>query len=180
MRTEHVIRDATPEDATACAEIYAPYVRDTTISFEEVPPSAQEMATRMEAAMQGYAWLVLEDESGRVIGYAYGGPLGKRAAYRWSAEVSVYMDRERRGKGGGRALYERLLERLEGQGYRQALALVSVPNEASIRLHESMGFRQVGQHENVGFKHGRWLSIVYLQRALGEGAASAPTFVHTQ
>ncbi|MCE0534354.1 N-acetyltransferase family protein [Kineosporia rhizophila] len=169
MKHEHLIRPATPEDAAACAAIYAPYVRETTISFEEEPPTPDEMATRMASAQQGHAWLVLEDDSGRVVGYAYGNRLGVRAAYRWSCEVSVYLDQERRGKGGGRALYEELLQRLEDRGYRQAMALVSVPNEASDRLHKAMGFRQVGLHENVGFKHGRWLSVAYFQRALGSG-----------
>ncbi|GAB3241916.1 GNAT family N-acetyltransferase [Kineosporia babensis] len=180
MSTEHLIRSATPEDAAACAAIYAPYVLDTTISFEEVPPTPQEMASRMAAALEKHAWLVLEDEWGRVIGYAYGGPLGKRAAYRWSCEVSVYLDQDRRGKGGGRALYQELLVQLEELGFRQALALVSVPNEASIALHERLGFHQVGRHENVGFKHGKWLTIVYLQRSLGEGADSVPTSVLKQ
>lgn len=179
MSTEYLMRDATPEDAVACAAIYEPYVRGTTISFEEVPPTAAEMAARIASAQQGHAWLVLEDEGGRVIGYAYGGPLGKRAAYRWSCEVSVYLDQERRGKGGGRALYELLLQRLEDRGYRQAMALVSLPNEASVRLHESMGFRPVGLHENVGYKHGKWLSVAYLQRALGPGVTQqAPPEPH--
>lgn len=88
--------------------------------------------------------LVLEDDSGRVVGYAYGNRLGVRAAYRWSCEVSVYLDQERRGKGGGRALYEELLQRLEDRGYRQAMALVSVPNEASDRLHKAMASARWG------------------------------------
>ncbi len=169
MKHEHLIRPATPEDAAACAAIYAPYVRETTISFEEEPPTPDEMATRMASAQQGHAWLVLEDDSGRVVGYAYGNRLGVRAAYRWSCEVSVYLDQERRGKGGGRALYEELLQRLEDRGYRAGHGAGLGAERGERPAAQGDGFRQVGLHENVGFKHGRWLSVAYFQRALGSG-----------
>ncbi|MDP9826566.1 GNAT family N-acetyltransferase [Kineosporia succinea] len=170
MTTDHVIRDATLGDADACAAIYEPYVRDTTLSFEEMPPTGGEMAGRIARAMEKHAWLVLERD-GEVVGYAYGGRLGVRPAYRWSCEVSVYMARDRQRQGGGRALYEALLERLEQRGYRQALAVISVPNEPSVGLHESLGFKPVGLYENVGYKKGQWLTTAWMQRQLGEGAS---------
>src|SRR4029453_3001532 len=101
------IRDAVPADAGRCAEIYAPYVRDTAISFEDVPPTAEEMARRIADAQRAHAWLALEGD-GEVVGYAYGGPFMARAAYRWAASVSVYLDGGRRRTGAGRALYSAL------------------------------------------------------------------------
>ena len=100
---EHHIRDASGDDAEACAAIYAPYVTDTAVSFELVPPTAAEMATRIASAARSHAWLVLEQGT-TVIGYAYGGPFKSREAYRWSCEVSVYLERSHQGRGGGRAL----------------------------------------------------------------------------
>src|ERR1700751_6064277 len=110
------VRDATAEDAAACAAIYAPYVLDTAVSFETVPPTVEEMAGRMAAAARKHAWLVLED-GGRVAGYAYGGPFAPRPAYRWACEVSVYLELGRRRTGAGRLLYEALLARLAERGY---------------------------------------------------------------
>jgi L-amino acid N-acyltransferase YncA len=128
------VRDALPSDALRCAQIYAPYVRDTAISFETDPPSEGEMARRIGAAQHDHAWLVLE-QAGTVTGYAYGGPFMSRAAYRWSATVSVYLDGARRRSGGGRALYEALFERLADRGIRTVLAGIALPNEASEGLH---------------------------------------------
>src|SRR5215218_539550 len=133
------VRDANEHDAEACAAIYAPYVTDTTITFEYEPPSAAEMARRIAAAQRLHAWLVLEDE-GRVVGYAYAGPLKERAAYRWSAEVSVYLESGRRRDGAGRALYEALFDRLADRGYRTVVAVMTLPNDASEGLHRAMGF----------------------------------------
>src|SRR5919112_2446978 len=113
------VRDATEADAEACARIYAPYVTDTVVTFETVPPSVAEMEQRISSALRSHAWVVLEDD-GRVVGYAYAGPFKSRQAYRWSCEVSVYLEMGRRGKGGGRLLYETLLERLAARGYRMA------------------------------------------------------------
>ena len=110
-----MIRDAVAADAGSCAEIYAPYVRETAISFESEPPTAGEMAGRIAEAQRAHAWLVLEDD-GVVVGYAYGGPFMARAAYQWAAGVSVYLAAGRRRTGGGRALYEALLDRLAGRG----------------------------------------------------------------
>jgi L-amino acid N-acyltransferase YncA len=167
------VRDAVRGDATRCAEIYAPYVRDTAISFETDPPSAEEMARRITEAQRAHAWLVLED-GGTVTGYAYGGPFMSRAAYRWSATVSVYLDAGRRGSGGGRALYEALLARLRDRGLRTVLAGVALPNEASEGLHRALGFEPVGTYRRVGWKHGRWHDVAWYQRHLADDSPPRP------
>ena len=111
------VRAAVAADAPACAVIYAPYVTDTAITFESQPPPAAEMQQRIEAASRSHAWFVLQG-GGRVVGYAYGGPFNRRAAYRWSCEVSVYVELGRRRTGAGRALYQELLSRLGERGFR--------------------------------------------------------------
>jgi L-amino acid N-acyltransferase YncA len=162
------IRAATTEDAAACAAIYAPYVTDTTISFETDPPTQAEMAERIAAAERTHAWLVLEDleDGGRVVGYAYAGPWRSRAAYRWTCETSIYLEIGRRRTGSGRALYEALLARLVERGFRTAVAGMTLPNEASIALHRAMGFEPVGTFREVGRKHGQWYDVAWAQRSL--------------
>jgi L-amino acid N-acyltransferase YncA len=162
----HMVRDATAADAAACAAIYAPYVTDTAISFELEPPTVEEMAARIEAALRTHAWLVAEAD-GRVVGYAYAGPFKSRAAYRWSCEVSVYLERGSRRRGLGRALYAALFERLTELGYRTAVAGMTLPNEASAGLHRAMGFEPVGVYREIGFKHGAWRDVAWTQRTLG-------------
>jgi phosphinothricin acetyltransferase len=164
---EQIVRDARPDDAAACAAIYAPYVADTAITFETQPPDAEEMARRIDKAQRSHAFLVLEDD-GAVVGYAYGGPFKERAAYRWSCEVSVYLAPERRGRGGGRRLYEQLLGRLTARGYRMAAAGMTQPNEASGRLHAAMGFEPVGTYRDIGWKFGAWHDVTWVQRRLGD------------
>lgn len=159
------MRDAIGSDAQRCAEIYAPYVRGTAISFETAPPSGAEMAERIAAAQREHAWLVLEDGSG-VIGYAYGGPVMSRAAYRWSATVSVYLDGVRRRSGGGRALYAALFDRLGERGIRTVLAGVALPNEASEGLHHALGFTPAGTYRRVGWKLGQWHDVAWYQKDL--------------
>jgi phosphinothricin acetyltransferase len=159
------VRDAVPVDAARCAEIYAAYVRDTAISFETDPPDAAEMAQRIAAAQREHAWLVLEDGDG-VSGYAYGGPFMSRAAYRWSATVSVYLDGGRRRSGGGRALYTALFDRLAERGIRTVLAGVALPNEASEGLHVALGFQPAGTYRRVGWKLGRWHDVAWYQKHL--------------
>ena len=164
--TSRIVRAATDWDAPACAAIYAPYVLDTVISFETDPPSPAEMAERIARALRTHAWLVLEEE-GRVIGYAYGGPFNPRAAYRWSCQVSVYLERGRSRTGGGRALYEALLTRLAERGFRTVLAGMTLPNEASEGLHRAMGFEPAGIYRRVGYKHGSWHDVAWTQRSIG-------------
>lgn len=171
------MRDATADDAVACAAIYAPYVTDTTITFEVEAPDAAEMALRITAAQVRHAFLVLEEvgeDEGVVVGYAYGGPFKERAAYSWSCEVSVYLARDRHGCGYGRALYETLLGRLTDYGFRMAAAGMTQPNEASGRLHAAMGFEPVGTFRAVGWKLGAWRDVAWVQRPLGEGPLSDP------
>lgn len=152
-------------DAAACAAIYAPYVTDTQVTFETVPPSRAEMAARIETAAKDYVWLVLEDE-GRVVGYAYAGRFHARPAYRWACEVSVYLETGRRRTGGGRALYETLLARLRERGFRIAVAGMTLPNEASVGLHEALGFEPVGTYRRIGYKLGRWHDVAWMQLRL--------------
>ncbi|HEY0806022.1 MAG TPA: GNAT family N-acetyltransferase, partial [Pseudonocardiaceae bacterium] len=144
------IRDASERDAEACATIYAPYVIDTAITFELAPPTPAEMADRIADAQRSHAWLVLVDGD-HVVGYAYGGPHKTRAAYRWSCEVSVYLQRGRRRTGGGRALYTELLDRLAARGFRTAVAGMTLPNDASVGLHRAMGFQPIGTYRRIGW-----------------------------
>jgi phosphinothricin acetyltransferase len=158
------VRDATDQDGAACAAVYAPYVTDTTVTFEDEPPSAAEMGRRIAAA---HAWVVLEDDDGGVVGYAYAGPYKERAAYRWTAEVSVYLEQGRRRSGSGRLLYEALFERLAERGFRTLVAGMTLPNEASEGLHRAMGFEPIGTFRRVGWKHGAWRDVAWAQRSLG-------------
>jgi L-amino acid N-acyltransferase YncA len=160
------VRDATDDDAAACARIYAPYVTDTVITFESEPPTAAEFAERIAAARRTHAWLVLEDD-GNVVGYAYGGPFRSRTAWQWACEVSVYLETGRRRGGGGRALYEALLTRLTERGYRTAVAGMTLPNDASEGLHRAMGFEPVGVYPRIGWKFGAWHDVAFAQRPLG-------------
>ncbi len=161
-----MVRDASEDDAPACAAIYAPYVRETAVSFEGEPPTPGQMAERIAAAIRTHAWVVLED-GGRVVGYAYGASHKQRAAYRFSCEVSVYVEQGRRRTGSGRALYEALLERLAARGYRIAVAGMTLPNEASAGLHRAMGFEPVGVYRRIGWKFGAWHDVAWMQRVLG-------------
>lgn len=162
-----MVRDARATDAAACAAIYAPYVTGTAITFETEPPSAEEMAARIETASRSYAWLVLEQE-GRVVGYAYGGRFHARPAYRWACEVSIYLETGRRRTRGGKALYEALLTRLRERGFRIAIAGMTLPNEASVGLHEALGFEPVGTYRRIGHKLGDWHDVAWMQRRLDD------------
>jgi L-amino acid N-acyltransferase YncA len=165
VEVDHYVRDGSAHDAAACAAIYAPYVTHTAITFEIDPPPPAEMARRITAARRTHAWVVLEDE-GRVVGYAYGGPFNSRAAYRWSCEVSVYLERGRQRTGGGRALYTVLLACLADRGFRTAAAGMTLPNDASVGLHRAMGFEPVGIYRRIGWKHGAWHDVAWVQRAI--------------
>jgi L-amino acid N-acyltransferase YncA len=166
-----LIRDAVAADAEACAAIYRPYVLDTAITFETDPPTPAEMATRIAGSAAGHAWLVAE-EAGRVIGYAYAGPFAARPAYRWSCEVSVYLELGRRRTGAGRALYRVLLPRLVARGYRVAVAKTTLPNEASLGLHAALGFEPVGIHPRIGWKHDSWHDVAITQLFLTPSTAA--------
>lgn len=167
------VRDASRTDAAACAAIYEPYVHDTAVTFELDAPSQTQMAQRVATAQRDYAWLVLEDR-GRVVGYAYGGRFNARPAYRWACEVSIYLELGRRRTGGGRALYEALLEKLAGRGFCTALAGMTLPNEASVALHTAMGFEPVGTYRRIGFKLGAWHDVAWMQCRLEQGDHGEP------
>lgn len=160
------VRPATVADAAACASIYAPYVADTAVTFETDAPTPAQMADRIAAALATHAWVVLED-AGEVVGYAYAGPYKARAAYRWSCEVSVYLEPGRRRTGAGRALYEALFARLAERGFRTLVAGMTLPNEASEGLHRALGFEPVGVYRRIGWKHGAWQDVAWMQRRLG-------------
>jgi phosphinothricin acetyltransferase len=168
---EFDIRIAALRDAEALAAIYAPIVRDTAISFETEPPTAGVMVQRIGASRDMYPWLVAERE-GKVIGYAYAGQHRARAAYRWSVDVSAYVDAAARRGGVGKALYGRLLTILRNQGFRGAFAGIALPNDASVALHEAMGFKPLGVYKNVGFKLGQWRDVGWWQLDLSGDAAS--------
>jgi len=170
---DQTVRDASERDAAACAAIYAPYVVDTAITFEDDPPSSAEMAQRIASASRSHAWLVLT-EGGRVAGYAYGATFNQRAAYRWTCEVSIYLELGRRRTGAGRALYSALLVLLAGRGFRIAAAGMTLPNDASVGLHRALGFEPVGTYRRIGFKHGRWHDVAWTQRRLATGEDPPP------
>ena len=163
----HSIRMAHVGDAASIAAIYAPFVRDTSVSFEMVPPSADEMADRMRKTFAIAPYLVSETD-GRIDGYAYAGQWRTRAAYQWSTEVSVYLDPRAHGRGIGTQLYRVLLDLLRVQGYRMALGGVTLPNPASVALHERLGFAPVATYRAVGFKFGAWHDVGWWQIDLGD------------
>lgn len=162
------IRFARPEDGSAVAEIYRPYVANTAISFEQMPPSAAEMGERIVATIATCPFLVFE-EQGEILGYAYAGPHRARPAYRWSVDVTVYVASRVQRRGIGRRLYGELLDQLSQQGFHAAFAGITLPNASSVGLHEALGFRHLGTYHEVGFKFGRWHDVGWWRRALNDG-----------
>ena len=169
-----VIRPATAADAPGIAAIYAPIVRETATSFELEPPDAAEFERRVAKVAPRYPWLVCV-EADEVLGYAYGSEHRARPAYGWSVEVSVYVRAGLQRGGVGRHLYTVLLETLAAQGYRTAVAGITLPNAASVGFHEALGFQPVGVFPKLGFKFGAWHDVAWLWRPLGaHGPAHAP------
>ena len=169
------IRSAQPRDLAAITAIYDHAVRHGTASFEIEPPDQPEMTRRYETLRAGgYPYLVAE-LAGEVMGYAYAGPYRARPAYDWSIEDSIYIAPQAQRQGIGGALLERLIAEAEAGGFRQMIAVIGdSANAGSIELHRRAGFRMVGTFDNVGFKFGRWLDSVLMQRPLGIGATAAP------
>ncbi|SDI11728.1 arsinothricin resistance N-acetyltransferase ArsN1 family B [Pseudomonas abietaniphila] len=159
------VRVATPADASAIQAIYAPMVLDTVISFELIPPTVDDMAARIAATLPTHPYLVAEVE-GKVVGYAYASQHRAREAYRWSVDVTVYVDPVVHRNGVGRALYQQLLPLLEKQGFHAAYAGIALPNAGSIGIHEALGFTHIGTYPEVGFKHGQWHSVGYWRKPL--------------
>ena len=166
------IRPATENDAPALAAIYLPYVTETSVSFEQHPPDASEMARRMTAA-PGLPWLVAEVD-GLIAGYAYASPHRLRHAYRWSADCSVYLSAGFHRRGWGRRLYTALFCELRELGYVNVFAGVTQPNPASVALHEAMGFAPVGVYRSVGFKAGGWHDVGWWQLVLDTDPPNPP------
>lgn len=170
-----LIRVATPQDAAGLRAIYAPVVRNTPVSFELAPPSEEEMAIRVTKTLTRYPWLACAARE-RLLGYACANQYGEREAYQWSVNVSVYVHPQARRQGVGRALYRALFSILRLQGFYSAFAAITLPNPASVGLHESMGFTPAGAYERVGFKLGAWRDVGYWQLALQprEGEPTPP------
>ncbi len=169
------VRFADKRDAEGILAIYAPIVQETAISFELEPPSVEQMRERIESTLQRFPWLVCESERG-IEGYAYAGRHRERAAYQWSADVSVYVAQDTRRKGIARRLYTSLLGILDDLGYYSALAGIALPNPASVRLHEALGFQPIGIYRNIGYKLGAWHDVGWwiLQLRTYEGEPEPP------
>ncbi len=160
-----MIRMATAADADAVAAIYAPFCTSSAVSFETEAPTAAVMAERIRRITAQYPWLVIEDD-GAVCGYAYASRHRERAAYQWSAEVTVYVAGSHHRSGVGRSLYARLFELLVKQGYFKAFAGITLPNPGSVRLHETMGFLPIGVFQGIGYKLGAWHDVAWYQKQL--------------
>ncbi len=175
MPAELMIRDATSRDIADITAIYGPAVQEGTASFEFEPPDEAEMGRRMQAIVGGgYPYLVGVID-GRVVGYAYASAYRTRPAYRWSVENTVYISPAAKRTGAGRALLDALIVACTAKGYRQMLAVIGDSgHSASIGLHRALGFTFCGTIHSVGFKHGRWLDSVIMQRQLGPGDTSPP------
>lgn len=165
------IRAARSTDAAAIAAVYAPYVTGSVASFEAEPPDERELAERM-GEHPTMPWLVAEDARTRVVGYAYASPHRSRAAYRWSVETSVYVAEP--GRGTGTALMSALLDQCAAGGLVSAYAGIALPSDASVALHEKLGFTFVGAFPRVGFKHGRWIDVGWWYRPLDPPAEMLP------
>jgi L-amino acid N-acyltransferase YncA len=165
-----VIRLVTPEDVEQIHAIYAPIVLETAISFEFEPPPVEEIRRRISRTLERLPWIVRED-GGEIRGYAYAAAHRERAAYQWSVDVSVYVGSSSRRSGVGRALYTALLGILRLQGFVNAYAGITLPNPASVRLHEKIGFQPVGIYHAVGWKFGAWHDVAWFELSLGEHGA---------
>ena len=163
-----MIRFATERDLGRILEIYGPYITEATTSFEYEVPSLEEFTERFRQIVKQYPWLVYE-EDGVILGYAYGGPTFARAAYQWSAESSVYLCPEAKGRGIGRKLYAVLEQLLEKQGYRKLYALITSENEASLAFHKAVGFSFTAYFPDIGIKFGRSLGVTWMEKCLKTG-----------
>lgn len=159
------IRAFAPGDELAICDIYNPYILGSTATFEEVPLQPAEMRERIDRYRAHHPWLVCEEE-GRIVGYSYARPYHERAAYRHTVELSVYIRQGHGGRGIGRLLYTPLIDHLQATGCHALMAVISLPNAASVALHESLGFVKVGHLREVGRKFDRWLDIGHWQRLL--------------
>ena len=169
-----LIRDAREEDAAEIAAIYAQHVLHGTASYDTVPPSTDSMTGKIRWVLESHWPFLVAEERGRIAGYAYATQFRDRAAYRWTAENSIYVHADCLGRGVGKALLLALLDRSVACGFRQMIAVIGGAEEASVRLHASCGFQEAGRLRAAGWKHGRWLDNLYMQKALGEGSGTPP------
>ena len=161
------IRPANENDAKGILDIYAPYISDTSYTFESEVPSVSEFAARITSYLERWPWLVCEAE-GKIAGYAYASRYRERIGYQWSIECSVYVHDDYLGKGVGFALYKPLFEILKEQGYRNVYAVINLPNERSVRFHEKFGFSYLTTYKNVGYKLGKWKNVGWWQLIINE------------
>jgi phosphinothricin acetyltransferase len=173
-----ILRLAAESDAPAICAIYGPFC-DTLVTFEEVAPTVPEMEQRIRKVTAQYPWLVCES-AGAVAGYAYASMHRERAAYRWAVEVAAYVAESHRGRGVGRALYTALTGLLAAAGYHRAFGLISLPNPASVALHESVGFKAKTVFQHIGFKSGAWRSVGWWELALSESQEEPDDPVNVQ
>jgi phosphinothricin acetyltransferase len=164
------VRAATAADTAAVQAIYAHHVEHGFGTFEEIPPTVDEMTARREAVEAlGLPYLIAEDDAGRVIGFAYAGLFRTRSAYRFTCEDSVYVAQGETGRGVGKTLLDAVIAGCRAAGYRQLVAVIGDSlNGGSIGVHKALGFRPMGSLEKVGFKRGRWLDVVMMQLSLGD------------
>ena len=179
MEGQFTIREAVPGDAPALLDIYAPYIRDTVITFEYDVPTAEEFAARIEETAAAHPYLVCERD-GQIIGYAYAHRIRERAAYDWAAELSIYLAPEAHGHGVGTALYRCLIDLLEQQRLRILYGCVTLPNEKSQKLHEKLGFSLVGVWHGSGWKFDGWHDVGWFEKRLGGDGPAQPVAAFPQ
>ena len=174
-RATYTVRPAVADrDAGPCLEIYAPHVSESAVSFEVVVPSETEFAGRIRSAGEAFPWLIAERSDGAVGGFAYASKHRERAAYRWAADVSVYVHPSHQRRGLGALLYRELFARLRRQGIHVACAGIALPNDASVGLHRALGFEPVGVYRRIGWKGGAWHDVGWWQLDLGLDRNSPP------
>lgn len=161
-------RQATENDAKELLDIYAPYITNTTITFEDEIPSVINFQQRIRDISESFPYLVAEDDDGKILGYAYAHLYGPRTAYAWTVEASIYVDHNYKGHGLGTELYQHLEDILKKQNVVNLMACITEENDNSIRFHEKFGYKKVGTFEKVGFKFGRWLDVTWMQKTLNE------------
>ena len=168
IKSENIkIRDVVPEDAERIQEIYSPYVSDTVISFEITVPGKSEMKKRIQKSLaNAFPYIVAENETGTVVGYAYADKFGEREAYRYSFIVSIYLDMEVQSRGIGQKLYDELEKRMKKTGIVQVLSAITGKNKKSLKFHEKNGFTKIGHFPNVGYKMGEWHDIIWMNKTI--------------